>query len=153
MVQTSGTLRDVIFTTLLELYLAEIGTCQTPKDRAAREKRALELMQRKNATFDLDHALGNHSITKFYRFEKLCLTPYAVLAQIHDFKAGILFLYEKAGLYAGQIPYLMISYLHSPIPPFPGSSRFCCITWSTTTTRASWQPARDMGRRNINDIT
>ena len=69
-VQTSGTLRDVIFTTLLELYLAEIGTCQTPKDRAAREKRALELMQRKNATFDLDHALGNHSITKFYRFEK-----------------------------------------------------------------------------------
>ena len=49
----------MIFTTLLELYLAEIGACRTPEERTAKEKRALELMQRKNATFDLDHALGN----------------------------------------------------------------------------------------------
>ena len=57
--QKDGNLRDVIFTTLLELYLADIGTCRTPEDRHSKEKRALELMQRKNATFDLDHALGN----------------------------------------------------------------------------------------------
>ncbi|CAI8032330.1 Vacuolar protein sorting-associated protein 11 homolog [Geodia barretti] len=84
---TSGNLRDVIFTTLLELYLAEIGACRTPEERTAKEKRALELMQRKNATFDLDHAL--------------------VLAQIHDFKSGILFLYEKAGLFQQILQYHM----------------------------------------------
>lgn len=57
-VQPHGNLRDVIFTTLLELYLAEIGTCQA-EDRPSKEKKALELMQRKNATYDIDHALGN----------------------------------------------------------------------------------------------
>ena len=57
--QSTGNLRDVIFTTLLELYLAEIGACPTPEDRQGKEKKALELMHRKNATFDLDHALGN----------------------------------------------------------------------------------------------
>lgn len=56
-VQPHGNLRDVIFTTLLELYLAEIGTCQA-EDRPSKEKKALELMQRKNATYDIDHALG-----------------------------------------------------------------------------------------------
>ena len=58
-VQGYGNLRDNVFTTLLELYLAEIGMCQSVEDRLHKEKRALELMQRKNATYDLDHALSN----------------------------------------------------------------------------------------------
>ena len=58
-VQGYGNLRDDVFTTLLELYLAEIGMCQSVEDRLRKERRALELMQRKNATYDLDHALSN----------------------------------------------------------------------------------------------
>ena len=109
--QPHGNLRDVIFTTLLELYLAEIGTCRAAEDRHSKEKRALELMQRKNATYDIDHALGN-SLATYHNIElvtlPLSLSPFLspstlppshpVLAQMHDFKAGILFLYEKAGL-------------------------------------------------------
>jgi hypothetical protein len=82
-----GNLRDDVFTTLLELYLAEIGMCQSVEDRLRKERRALELMQRKNATYDLDHAL--------------------ILAQMHDFKDGILFLYEKAGLFQQILLYHM----------------------------------------------
>ena len=47
-------------------------------ERGMREAKTLELLKYKNAKYDIDHAL--------------------VLAQMHNFKAGILYLYEKAKL-------------------------------------------------------
>jgi len=47
-------------------------------ERGVREAKTLELLKSKNAKYDIDHAL--------------------VLAQMHNFKAGILYLYEKAKL-------------------------------------------------------
>ena len=75
--QVHSLLPEVVYNTLLELYLGEIGTCP-PAQRVTKELRALELLKRPNAVYDLDHAL--------------------VLAQMQDFKAGILYLYEKAQL-------------------------------------------------------
>lgn len=118
--QVQRKLSDVVYNTLLELYLNEIGTCLT-EERVTKEMRALELLKRTEvcacvclcvllfvciylcvcvchlfssgynwcptqATYDLDHAL--------------------VLAQMHDFKDGILYLYEKAGLYVEIIRFI-----------------------------------------------
>lgn len=79
-------LREVVYNTLLELYLNEIGTCRT-EERVTKERRALELLKRSEASYDLDHAL--------------------VLAQMHDFKDGILYLYEKALLFQQILQYHM----------------------------------------------
>ena len=47
--------------------------------RRDKERRALELLQKPQAKYDIDHAL--------------------ILCQMNNFKVGILFLYEKAHLY------------------------------------------------------
>ena len=77
-VQVNSSLPEVVYNTLLELYLGEIGSC-APNERVTKERKALELLKRPEASYDLHHAL--------------------VLAQMHDFRAGTLFLYEKAKLY------------------------------------------------------
>ena len=100
--QVHQSLPDIVYDTLLELYLGEIGSC--PKEeRKAKETTALELLKRPEvsvcvcvcvcvcgrergsivflcvqATYDIEHAL--------------------VLAKNHDFREGILYLYEKTNL-------------------------------------------------------
>ncbi|XP_064382449.1 vacuolar protein sorting-associated protein 11 homolog [Halichondria panicea] len=86
MIKVHAKLREVVYNTLLELYLNEIGTCRT-EEGVAKEMRALELLKRPEASYDLDHAL--------------------VLAQMHDFKDGILYLYEKALLFQQILQYHM----------------------------------------------
>ncbi len=44
-VQVHPKLREVVYNTLLELYLNEIGTCRT-EERVTKEMRALELLKR-----------------------------------------------------------------------------------------------------------
>ena len=60
--------------TLLELYMTSMD--ELPPN--TQERGTLELLKSKRAKYDIDHAL--------------------VLAQMHNFKAGILYLYEKAKL-------------------------------------------------------
>ena len=44
-IQTNRALADSVYTTLLELYLGELGSCKK-EDRAKKEERALQLLQR-----------------------------------------------------------------------------------------------------------
>lgn len=65
--------------TLLELYMTSMDELPpNTQERGNREAKTLELLKSKSAKYDIDHAL--------------------VLAQMHNFKAGILYLYEKAKL-------------------------------------------------------
>jgi len=65
--------------TLLELYMTSMDELPpNTQERGSREAKTLELLKSKSAKYDIDHAL--------------------VLAQMHNFKAGILYLYEKAKL-------------------------------------------------------
>ena len=69
----------VISNTLLELYMTSMDELPSNSpERGVREAKTLELLKSKTAKYDIDHAL--------------------VLAQMHNFKAGILYLYEKAKL-------------------------------------------------------
>jgi len=79
-------LSEVVYNTLLELYLGEIASC-TPAERVSKERKALELLKRPEARYDLEHAL--------------------VLAQMHDFRTGTLYLYERAGLFQQILLYHM----------------------------------------------
>ena len=69
----------VISNTLLELYMTSMDELPSnSSERGLREAKTLELLKSRSAKYDIDHAL--------------------VLAQMHNFKAGILYLYEKANL-------------------------------------------------------
>ena len=78
---------EVVYNTLLELYLMEWSTCVVREEKVAKERRALELLKKSDATYDLDHAL--------------------VLVQLHNFSAGILYLYEKSELFQQILLYHM----------------------------------------------
>ena len=80
---------SAIYNTLLELNLRQysLDTGGTPEDLVQREQRILQILQNRTAKYDLDHAL--------------------MLAQVHDFRAGILYLYEKAKLYQQILVYHM----------------------------------------------
>ncbi|KAL6049387.1 Vacuolar protein sorting-associated protein 11 [Balamuthia mandrillaris] len=83
---TQGEVSSLIYNTLLELYLRhEEG--QSPEDRLERLKKAQSLLVDPRAHFDEDHAL--------------------VLAQMQDFRQGILHLYEKLELYHEIVQYYM----------------------------------------------
>ena len=72
-------LPPVMSNTLLELYMTSMDELPpNTQERGNREAKTLELLKSKSAKYDIDHAL--------------------VLAQMHNFKAGILYLYEKAKL-------------------------------------------------------
>ena len=80
------TIRDdctkITFNTLLELYLQAASAAMSAKDfqkGAEEENKALNLLTDTESKYDLDHAM--------------------VLTQMHNFKRGILFLYEKAKSY------------------------------------------------------
>jgi hypothetical protein len=85
----------LIFNTLLELYLKEnrgelTNTSQgkiTTKQPQERSEKIMALLMNPQAKYDEGHAL--------------------VLCQMHNFKAGILYLYEKMKLYAEIVHYYM----------------------------------------------
>ena len=65
---------SVVCNTLLELYL----TGGEVTDKSRRDEKALHLLQNPQAQYDVDHAL--------------------MLSRTCDFRAGILYLYERTGL-------------------------------------------------------
>lgn len=80
----------ITYNTLLELYLhaASIAVAENNFVNSAKEEnKALELLTGTESKYDLDHAM--------------------VLAQMHKFKRGILFLYEKAKSYQQIVRYHM----------------------------------------------
>ncbi|XP_062520596.1 vacuolar protein sorting-associated protein 11 homolog [Corticium candelabrum] len=78
MVQFQPVNSKLVYNTLLELYLQHVSE-ETAVERQRREDKAMDLLRSPDADFDIDHAL--------------------VLAQMHDFRAGVLYLYERARLY------------------------------------------------------
>ena len=81
---------NVIYNTLLELYLHDASQALSEKkfvEGADQEKKALDLITNTESKYDLDHAM--------------------VLAQMHNFKRGILYLYEKAKSYQQILRYHM----------------------------------------------
>eukprot|EP00026_Physarum_polycephalum_P001684 Phypoly_transcript_01686.p1 GENE.Phypoly_transcript_01686~~Phypoly_transcript_01686.p1 ORF type:complete len:1051 (+),score=172.81 Phypoly_transcript_01686:443-3154(+) len=76
-----------IYNTLLELYLREEKNDSSDNDRRRRTEKAMDLLTNPDAKYDPDHAL--------------------VLAQVHNFRSGILYLYEKLHLYIEIIQYHM----------------------------------------------
>ena len=86
MVQAQPGSSNVIYNTLLELYLHRDAS-DKPGAWQGREAKALELLKNTEAKYNLDQAM--------------------VLAQMHDFQAGVLYLYEKAKLYQQILHYHM----------------------------------------------
>ncbi|CAE1174781.1 VPS11 [Acanthosepion pharaonis] len=78
---------SLLYNTLLELYLQDTIHETEPTLKAEKERRTLELLQGSEAGYDIDQAL--------------------VLCQMHNFTAGILYLYEKAELYQQILRYYM----------------------------------------------
>eukprot|EP00795_Rhopilema_esculentum_P008547 gene8547-14548_t len=90
MVKIRNDCSNVIYNTLIELYLQNASRAAATKDfivEAEQENKCLNLFTNTESKYDLDHAL--------------------VLAQMHNFKRGILFLYEKAKLFQQILRYHM----------------------------------------------
>ncbi|XP_068706072.1 vacuolar protein sorting-associated protein 11 homolog isoform X2 [Montipora foliosa] len=87
MVQVQPNSSNLVYNTLLELYLNDAARQKDIEAQVEHEHKALDLLTNLEARYDIDHAL--------------------VLAQMHHFKAGILYLYEKAKLYQQILHYHM----------------------------------------------
>lgn len=90
MVKERNDCSNVTYNTLLELYLHDASVANGNKEYergAVEENKALSLLTNAEAKYDLDHAM--------------------VLSQMHNFKRGILFLYEKAKSYQLILRYHM----------------------------------------------
>ncbi|XP_072041834.1 vacuolar protein sorting-associated protein 11 homolog [Amphiura filiformis] len=80
---------SLIYNTLLELYLHDLAHVEI-KEKATKkelERKAMDLLQTSDSHYDIDQAL--------------------ILCQMHNFKKGILFLYEKGKLYQQILHYHM----------------------------------------------
>ncbi|XP_046856298.1 vacuolar protein sorting-associated protein 11 homolog [Xenia sp. Carnegie-2017] len=75
--------------TLLELYLNKAKHCKTKMDQVEPEAKALSLLQNFEGKYEIDN---DHAM---------------VLSQMHNFKAGILLLYEKSKLFHQILRYHM----------------------------------------------
>jgi len=90
MIRIRNDCSNIVFNTLIELYLQNASRASESKDfvlQAEQESKCLNLFTNSESKYDLDHAL--------------------VLAQMHNFKKGILFLYEKAKLFQQILRYHM----------------------------------------------
>ena len=99
MTQNVPNLSPTVYNTLLELYLKQYtdsvlseSEAATNADKLARkstqvESKAMSLLRDSKAPYDMDHAL--------------------ILCQMHDFREGILYMYEKAHLYKHIVKYHM----------------------------------------------
>lgn len=86
MVEAQPESSNVIYNTLLELYLRREPS-DKPGVQQVKEAKALDLLKNPGAKYNIDQAM--------------------VLAQMHDFQSGILYLYEKAKLYQQILHYHM----------------------------------------------
>ncbi|XP_070533237.1 vacuolar protein sorting-associated protein 11 homolog [Ptychodera flava] len=87
MIKVQPSCSPLIYNTLLELYLQNLVHEEDTEKKADMGRRTLTLLQNTEAQYDIDQAL--------------------VLCQMHNFKAGNLYLYEKAKLYQQIIRYHM----------------------------------------------
>jgi len=87
MIEVQPNSTNLMYNTLLELYLHDMVHEKEIKFRVERERKTLELLKNPEAKYDIDQAL--------------------ILCQMNNFKAGILFLYEKAQLYQQILRYHM----------------------------------------------
>ncbi|XP_067666114.1 vacuolar protein sorting-associated protein 11 homolog [Haliotis asinina] len=87
MVEVQPNSSNLVYNTLLELYLHDMMHERDIAPRVDRERKTLELLKNPDARYDIDHAL--------------------ILCQMNNFKAGILYLYEKAHLYQQILRYHM----------------------------------------------
>lgn len=87
MIQVFPESSSLVYNTLLELLLQQVVHEVDDAVRREKERRALELLQRPQAKYDIDHAL--------------------ILCQMNNFKDGILYLYGKAQLYQQIVRYHM----------------------------------------------
>lgn len=90
MVKMRNDCSNVTYNTLLELYLYDAAAAVASKDfkkGADEESKALDLLLNTESKYDVDHAM--------------------VLAQMHNFKRGILFLYEKTKSFQQILRYHM----------------------------------------------
>ncbi|XP_050409252.1 vacuolar protein sorting-associated protein 11 homolog [Patella vulgata] len=78
---------ELVYDTLLELYLHDMVHRTDQSARTMREKKTLELLKNPDSLYNIDQAL--------------------ILCQMNNFKAGILYLYEKAHLYQQILRYHM----------------------------------------------
>lgn len=76
--QTDGMVSHVPPKPSISLYLSLESCCSSCQTKTEQERRMLDLLQNAESGYDLDQAL--------------------VMCHMHGFKAGILFLYEKAKL-------------------------------------------------------
>ncbi|XP_022091158.1 vacuolar protein sorting-associated protein 11 homolog isoform X2 [Acanthaster planci] len=87
MVKVQPDSSHLIYNTLLELYLHDMAHEGERRNRLELHRKAMDLLQTSDALYDIDQAL--------------------VLCQMHNFKQGILFLYEKSKLYQQILHYHM----------------------------------------------
>ncbi|XP_041361621.1 vacuolar protein sorting-associated protein 11 homolog [Gigantopelta aegis] len=87
MVEVQPNSSCLVYNTLLELYLHDLIHKEEIALRVEQERKTLELLKRTDAQYDIDHA--------------------RILCQMNNFKAGILYLYEKAQLYQQILRYHM----------------------------------------------
>ncbi|XP_005091075.1 vacuolar protein sorting-associated protein 11 homolog isoform X1 [Aplysia californica] len=87
MIEVQPNSSNLVYNTLLELYLHDMVHEKGISARVERERKTLELLKNPDANYDIDQAL--------------------ILCQMNNFKAGILFLYEKAHLYQQILRYHM----------------------------------------------
>ncbi|CAB4024642.1 vacuolar sorting-associated 11 homolog, partial [Paramuricea clavata] len=80
---------SMVCSTLLELYLNKAKHCKDKMDEVEPESKALALLQNVEGKYEIDN---DHAM---------------VLAQMHNFKAGILLLYEKSKLFPQILRYHM----------------------------------------------
>jgi hypothetical protein len=86
-----------VYDTLLELYLQAEVDKSDPAAVQQHDVRVLDLLQNPSAKYDDHHAM--------------------VLAQVYDFKTGILYLYEKAKQYQQIVQYYMEKDAYSEVRP------------------------------------
>ncbi|RUS74031.1 hypothetical protein EGW08_018205 [Elysia chlorotica] len=87
MIEVQPASSNLVYNTLLELYLHDMVHEKVISARVERERKTLELLKNPDANYDIDQAL--------------------ILCQMNNFKAGILYLYEKAHLYQQILRYHM----------------------------------------------
>ncbi|XP_036368498.1 vacuolar protein sorting-associated protein 11 homolog isoform X3 [Octopus sinensis] len=92
MIKVQPNSSSLLYNTLLELYLQNTGhetepVAKSKTSKEDKERKTLELLQGSKAGYDINQAL--------------------VLCQMHNFTAGILYLYEKAELYEQILRYHM----------------------------------------------
>ncbi|GAB6019030.1 Vacuolar protein sorting-associated protein 11 [Chamberlinius hualienensis] len=95
MIKLKPNCRSSVYNTLIEVYLREYQTKETEGERKLLEQKLMDLFQRPEASYDMEHCLA--------------------LCQVNNFRPGLLLLYEKAKLYQQILHYHMDYADHSGV--------------------------------------